>query len=59
MPCSDQPDGAGDLTQCAEVGLDAGVGTANVVEVFGVAQLLRQVELVQASASAEGELCAE
>lgn len=55
----DHPDAFGDLSQSGQVGLDAGVRTPHVVEVFGVAQLPGEMQLVQARPAAEGELVSE
>jgi hypothetical protein len=52
----DQPDAYGEIPQGAQIWLDAGVGAAHVIEVFGVAQLFGEMQLVQAGTAAEGEL---
>ena len=50
----------GDASQRGQAVADLGlVGGAGVVEILGVARGLRQVQLVQAGAAAEGQLAGE
>jgi hypothetical protein len=55
----DQSDALGDLSQRVDVWADAAPSAAHVVQILGVAQRRRQMQLMQARATAKRELLAE